>query len=490
MKPSLYNRLIVSVLCVLTTASAAANQGAGYDSYPEIFVDSYLEKKEQPIAFSYPNLITDKIIHESKLNFINGADTVTMTGSIFLPNQVVPAEEILKINVLHDNRLIRKIGFGNSKFTVNKNGSEISFNFVIYPRKEGFELDNEILSLVFYYKNEKPLLKINFSGLPQGERFQNIARIIPFLSLKYWKTYMISVFRATPKGDAPIKHLSSPDIVRFSDGHRYQGKRFPISKPYQLVSGIYINSGWYEIDDTTIALIRPGFVWSPHHWSYSGHYMPTLALPVIPGAMAYLVLLGIFAVIWLKSKHLKSGFIRKPIRVLAALFLCYIVFSIVLGFQVLLLLACCAAAGIYYKMNPAPIRFYLFCLTPVIVQELSWDILIQNTEISLSAFFISTCLYLLVLAPVLLLKKNSSKVIAYLLLVILSWSYYTWMNIYFDFFQKYPTFLELNYASQLSSVRDSAMTMLDFKHLITAVYCIAPPLFLLFPLHQKENNRS
>ena len=493
MKPSLYIRLIragkrlqlprscaicgLAVFCVLTPSLATANLVAGTDNYPALFVDSYLEKKQEPIAFSYPNLISETIVHESKVTFINGADTVTMIGSIFLPSQVVAAEEILKINVLHDNRLIRRMDFWDVKFTAKNNGSEISFNFVLYPRKEGFGSDTETLSLVFYYENENPLLRIDFSGLPRGERFQNIARINPIISMKDWKTYMISVFRATQKGDAPIRHRSSPDIVRLSDGHRYEGSRFPISKPYQLASNIYINSGWYEIDDATIALIRPGFVWSPHHWSYSGNYMPTLALPMIPGAAAYLLLLGIFAVTWWKSKHLKPGFLRKPIRILTALLLCYIVFSIVLGFPLLLFLACCAAVGISCKMKATPLRFYLFCLTPVILQELSWDILFPNTDISTSALFISICLYILVLAPVLLLRRNYSKVIAYLVIVILSWSYYAWMNIYFDFFQRYPTFLELNYASQLLSVLDSVMALLDFNHLITAVYCVVPPFF-------------
>ena len=496
MKPSLNIRLIragkrrllprscaicgLAVFCVLIPSLTTANIVAETDNYPAIFVDSYLEKKQEPVAFSYPTLISENIVHESKVTFINGADTVTMIGSIFLPGQVVAAEEILKINVLHDNRLIRRMDSWDEKFTAKNNGSEISFNFVLYPRKEGFGSDTEILSLVFYYGNENPLLRIDFSGLPKGERFQNIARINPIISMKYWKTYMISVFRATPKGDAPIRHRSAPDIIRLFDGHRYKGSRSPIGIPTNLVSDIHINTGWYKIDDTAAAMIRPGFVWSPYHWSYSGHYMPTLALPMIPGAAAYLLLLGIFAVTWWKSKHLKPGFVRKPIRFIAALLLCYIFISILLGFQVLLLLACCAAAGISCKINPTPIRFYLFCLTPLILQELSWDILVHNTRISLSAFFISTSLYLLVLTPVLLLRKNSSKVIAYLLLVILSWSYYTWMNIYFDFFQKYPSFLELNYASQFSSVRDSVVTLLNFNHLITAVYCIVPPMFLLY----------
>ncbi|MCY4426514.1 MAG: hypothetical protein OXC05_05730 [Halieaceae bacterium] len=440
-------------------------------------MDSYLEKKQEPIAFSYPTLISENIVLESKLSFINGTDTVTMTGSIFLPNQVVAAEQILKIKVLHDNRLVRRMDFWDVKFTANNNGSEISFYFVIYPRMEGFGADTEILSLVFYYESENPLLRIDFSDLPRGERFQNIARINPIISMKHWKTYMISVFRAVPKGDAPIRHLSAPDIIRVSDGHRYEGTRLLIGKPTNLVSDIHINAMWYVIDDTAAVGIRPGFAWSPHHWSYAGHYMPTFILPAIPGILVYMVLLGILASIWRKSKHLKPDFVRKPIRLLAALLLCYIFISILLGFQVLLLLACCAAAGISCKIKPTPVRFYLFCLTPLILQELSWDILVPRTEISLSAFFISGSLYLLVLTPVLLLRRNSSKVIAYLLLVILSWSYYTWMNMYFDFFQKYPTFLELNYASQLSSVWDSVIALLDFNHLITAAYCVVPPLF-------------
>ena len=513
MKPNLYIRLIqagkrrqlprscaicgLAVFCVLTPSLTTADPVAGTDNYPAIFVDSYLEKKQAPIAFSYPNLISENIVHESKVTFINGADTVKMIGSIFLPGQVVAAEEILKINVLHDNRLIRRIEFGDVKFTANNNGSEISFNFTLRPRKEGFGSDTEIISLVFYYENENPLLRIDFSGLPQGERFQNIARINPIISVKHLKTYMISIFRATPKGDAPIRHRSAPDIIRLSDGHRYEGRRLPIGKPTNLISDIHINAMWYKIDDTAAAMIRPGFVWSPHHWSYAaGHYMPTFILPAIPSILVYLVLLGVLVAIWWKSKHLKPRFVRKPIRLLAALLLCYtfismllcnIFIAIVLGFQVPLLLACCAAAGISCKINPTPVRFYLFCLTPLILQELSWDILIRNTKISLSAFFISTSLYLLVLTPVLLLRRNSSKVIAYLLLVILSWSYYTWMNIYFDFFQKYPTFLELNYASQLLSVLDSVIVLLDFNHLITAVYCVVPPLFLLY---RWENLRS
>ncbi len=196
---------------------------------------------------------------------------------------------------------------------------------------------------------------------------------------------------------------------------------------------------------------------------------------MVPASWYVLVLILVFGLLfygWHQIGQFHSSTVRRLIRTLIILALVILTASVGTNIYGLILLVFVLGLWIATQQWSKEIRLYLTVLLMLSILECCWSYLYGNSTVRFSGFLLSITTYAIFVSPIALVKNRTFAIIAILMITVLAFSNYLLLDLYFDFFNDYPSLRVIGYASQVSNLTDSILHLFNDSHAVSLVIVV------------------
>ncbi len=483
--------LLVLLLCFPKLGNSSEHRPPSDEQ--TITIDLPLNTKKQvTIPFEYQ---TENVTLTGKISRTPGSPILRIEGD-YLSYQNLEAGINLAFQIYDSkNNLLFKEG-GRTPFSQEANCSIARFNYQIDLAPIDIQPKTDTVVIQFNYVKEfeywadlkfpdieLPSLKIN--SIEQKSPIKVSFSWIPHLIPVKTPTFTFHRFSVSPNLPSASSYRPSIEAYSLNDRKRIENPRYNVT-PDRLGKSEFLSAEMI-FEKTGRTNRRLGFVLEGVRWHKRppNSYQSSWVLPywlyssIAFAALAILSFLFHLASIS-RNKVLRSLFWTAAI-ILSGVFLLEFATSLLPAY-----LSLYAAAIVVVKCKRPPYATYWIIVSFIVTQELIWTSLQAEHDIFIHGLLFSLFLAPLIAAPLVLIKKRwLALAIGNALLVAIP-AYYLTANLYYAFFEDYPTWNVLTYASQGLDIADSISSLLDERYSIAAISLLFYFTILNTPLLQSE----
>ena len=361
-----------------------------------------------------------------------------------------------------------------------------SLNQVYRPQDWGlgFIIENVILQFnyiqegEFWYDIQYPeieLPSIKIEKVNALERFSIRWALIPRILPRDTYAYLPAVFLVRKSHEGDYFHDRSYEAFTLPDKLRQEQVRYAMESAWRLGEGRLLAVNSYKSQNTGSYLVRHGFVWDGVQWFEDTREDNLKKVWVVPASWYVLVLILVFGLLfygWHQIGQFHSSTVRRLIRTLIILALVILTASVGTNIYGLILLVFVLGLWIATQQWSKEIRLYLTVLLMLSILECCWSYLYGNSTVRFSGFLLSITTYAIFVSPIALVKNRTFAIIAILMITVLAFSNYLLLDLYFDFFNDYPSLRVIGYASQVSNLTDSILHLFNDSHAVSLVIVV------------------
>lgn len=377
-----------------------------------------------------------------------------------------------------------------SEFESTEKGKKSSFDHSYKTDKLNLPKEHDEFYIKFNYVKEGeywaddkfpdwefPAFKIK--NLNRGEQFETAFSYFPTFILKDSTTYSFHYYNSQKSYTQPYFHRATVEALYQNEGFRDNNQRYLIDSTSSKEEQTHSQIAAFKLATNGEVLLRLGYVWDKVQWynlptsDFTKAYVINAPLYFSLASLAVLLIIIAFwtSRIWKrrlwKIASQTTGSILVGIYVLEFLNLVLPTLIIVIAFTSLTFL----------KIDSRYKSYWLLLLF-VFINELIFTIFIPVGPAKLSANIYSITIAALLLSPIAFITKKWIRVLASNLAALAITVFYATMVLYFLFFDDYPTFNILGYASQGSSITDSIKTLIDERFTSFAFAIVIFPVLI------------
>ena len=347
-----------------------------------------------------------------------------------------------------------------------------------------FNIENIILQFnyiqegEFWYDKQYPeieLPSIKIEKVNAIERFSIRWALIPRILPRDTYAYLPAIFLVRKNHEEDYFHDRSFEAFSLPGKLRQEQVRYAMESAWRLGEGRLLAVNSYKSQNTGSYLVRHGFVWDGVQWFEGTREDNLKKVWVVPASWYLLVLVLVFGLLfygWHQMGQFHSSAVRRLIRSLIILALVILTASVGTNTYGLILLVFVLGLWVATQQWSKEIRLYLTALLMLSVLECCWSYLYGNSSVRFSGFLLSIMTYAIFVSPIALVKNSTFTIIAILMITVLAFSNYLLLDLYFDFFNDYPSLRVIGYSSQVSNLTDSILHLFNDSHAVSLVIVV------------------
>lgn len=315
--------------------------------------------------------------------------------------------------------------------------------------------DMELPALSVKGVDSKDPISVGFSWIPS---------IIP----QGIKTYSFHAFSVSPNLESAAMYSPSVEGYLLSDRRRQENYRYNLD-PEKLGQSEFLVAEM-DFDQTGRANRRLGFVLDGVRWHNRppSTYKSSWILPIWTYSAVVALYLALLSFVFHFASTVKKRKAKIALGVIG--FLLSLIFLLEFTSQLMpFYLTIFATVIIASRSERVEYATYWTLLFFTISQEFIWAAIQNDFTPKSYALPFASLVAAVALAPIVLVKKPWVTTIFANVCLICIASYYITLNLYFVFFEDFPTWNVFTYASQGIDIADSIVSLLDQRHTIVGI---------------------